>query len=85
MACEHCTDQDGLPCYPQYGLAPHLHGTGPGFAIGTYFKPQAVWPSNFEEDPDNPNHGTWWCEHCGDGKPVTPNAALRGGEAVPLD
>ena len=69
MACEFCTDPDGLPCFPQYGIAPHLYGTGPGFRIGTFFKPREFWPSNFQEDPENPNHGTYWCPECGDGKP----------------
>ena len=69
MSCEYCTDPDGLSCFPQYGLAPHLHGTGPGFPIGTFFKPREFWLSNFQEDPESPNHGTYWCPECGDGKP----------------
>ena len=74
MACEYCTDPDGKPCFPQYGLAPHLHGTGPGFPFGTFFKPRELWLSNFKEDPDSPNHGTYWCPECGDGKPESTEA-----------
>ena len=78
MACEYCTDPDGKPCFPQYGLAPHLHGTGPGFPFGTFFKPREFWPSNFQEDPESPNHGTYWCPECGDGKPIVdPKKAER--------
>lgn len=65
MACHYCTDPDGHPCFPVYGLAPHDHIP----PLGTRFKPREEWPDNFLEDPDCPNHGTWWCPECGDGKP----------------
>lgn len=73
MSCPQCSDLDGLPCLPQYGLAPH-----PEAADGqSAFQPRELWPENFQEDPQNPNHGTWWCAHCGDGKPDN-QVALQG-------
>lgn len=81
MSCEHCTDPDGLPCFPQYGLAPHKHkpiGTASGWMV-TVQSPREEWPENFMEDPDEPGTGIYWCPHCGDGKP---NAAeSEGGDA----
>lgn len=81
MSCDQCIDPDGEPCFPQYGLAPHLHGTGPEFGVGTHFKPKCFWPENFQEDPDIPNHGVWWCSHCGDGKPTCTSQTLAQHEA----
>ena len=83
MACEYCTDTDGMPCFPVYGLAPHLHGTGPGHSIGAHFKPHAFWPDNFQEDPDCPNHGVWWCPECGDGMPedIKASSCMASGKA----
>jgi len=65
MPCIHCSDPDGLPCFPQYGLAPHLHADD----FSPAFKPRELWPENFKEGMENPNHGTWWCSHCDDGNP----------------
>lgn len=71
MPCALCTDPDGEACYPQYGVAPHIcfHQI-PGATIGqSKLVPPEQWPPNFMPDPDNPGHGTYWCVHCGDGKP----------------
>lgn len=62
MSCEHCTDPDGIPCFPQYGHAPHVHTSK-----GMVFTGEAV--EGFTPDPDEPGMGTWWCPHCKEGKP----------------
>ena len=76
VSCERCTDPDGMPCLPHYGLAPHTHDSqqkDPGkFDIdewigSTRFYPKDEWPDNFVEDPDSPNHGTWYCSFCWEG------------------
>lgn len=64
--CPHCTDPDGEPCYPQYGVAPHR-----GNSFGTIFHYVDHWPESFVPDPDEPECGTWFCPHCWDGM-VTP-------------
>ncbi len=76
MACELCTDPDRVVLVPYYGLAPHTHelpaglGFGGSWVIGsTRFLSPDQFPPNFKPDPESPNHGTWWCEHCGEGKP----------------
>ncbi len=71
MTCIVCTDPDGEPCYPVYGLAPHEHIWSGVMITGTKPLPREQWPENFQEDPD-PNYsgmGTWWCPLCGQGKP----------------
>lgn len=76
MSCDHCTDPAGMPCYPEYGVAPHEHVNvdpdRPATWIGsTRYLPREQWPSNFRPDPDNPHEttGTYWCPVCGHGKP----------------
>ena len=73
MACEHCVDPDGVCCFPMYGVGPHKHvgvTTESGSWIGSTMElPKTDWPANYAEDPDCPGLGTWWCPHCGDGKP----------------
>jgi hypothetical protein len=64
MSCEFCTDEDGDPCFPIFGLAPHSHlETG-----GTVFDEPKEIPG-FSPSKDEPTTGIWWCEHCGSGKP----------------
>ena len=69
MACEFCTDPDGEPCYPQYGVAPHRHTGMDGTPLmgQTVVLPKSEWPSNFQER--EPGFGIWWCPDCGHGKP----------------
>lgn len=67
MSCKHCTDQDGAPCYPVYGVAPHRHDD----SGATVLLPRSEWPSNFSEDAGHAGLGTWWCPRCGDGKPAS--------------
>lgn len=71
MSCELCTDPNGVPCFPDYGPAPHTcFYKIPGAVIGqSVVLPREQWPDNFREDPDFPGMGTYWCPHCGDGKP----------------
>jgi hypothetical protein len=70
MSCEHCTDPDGLPCFPIYGAGPHTVYEVPGVGLGhSQPLPREQWPSNYREDPAAPGQGVWWCSHCGDGKP----------------
>jgi hypothetical protein len=71
MACEMCTDPDGNSCFPDYGPAPHTcFYKIPGAAIGqSVTLPRDQWPDNFQEDPEVPGCGTYWCSHCGEGKP----------------
>ncbi|WP_229510776.1 MULTISPECIES: hypothetical protein [unclassified Massilia] len=71
MSCEHCTDPDGQPCMPSYGVAPHeCFYKIPGAKIGeSRLLPREQWPDNFAEDPDSPGLGTYWCPVCGEGKP----------------
>lgn len=63
MSCEHCTDPDGEPCFPMYGLAPHRHGK-----TAIEFDTSPV--SGFTPDRESPTHGIWWCVHCGHGRPA---------------
>lgn len=67
MPCKFCTDPDGQPCYPQYGLAPHLSPSS--LRKVTEFLPRDSWPPNFVPDPESDNHGTWFCPMCGHGDP----------------
>lgn len=73
MSCERCTDPDGYPCFPVYGLAPHDHKYigDRKVALGyTTFRDKSEWPENFIPDPEAPNsHGTYFCPECGDGDP----------------
>lgn len=76
MSCDHCTDPDGQPCFPQYGVAPHIHvNTGikeelfGGWIHSTRYLPRSEWPTNFIPDPDDDRMGTYFCPKCGDGKP----------------
>jgi hypothetical protein len=86
MSCEHCTDPGGLPCFPSYGVAPHVcFYKIPGAVMGqSQVLPRDEWPDNFQEDADSPGMGTYWCPYCGDGKPDDSPAAavpasLEGG------
>lgn len=71
MSCEHCTDPDGAPCYPSYGVAPHTcFYKIPGATIGqSVLLPRDQWPDNFIEAEQDPGHGIYWCPNCGEGKP----------------
>ena len=59
-----CTDPDGAPCFPLYGLAPHVHKPD---RIEFDLTPVA----GFTPDSDDPTNGVHWCPHCGDGRPET--------------
>ena len=75
MPCAHCTDPDGEPCFPSYGVAPHVCHFKIGRPMGgSVFLPESDWPDNFKPDPDNPGCGTYWCPKCGHGKPETVKA-----------
>jgi hypothetical protein len=76
MSCEHCTDPDGMPCFPMYGVGPHKH-VGTSIIGSTVLLPAEQWPENYQEDPDCPGLGVWWCPYCGDGKPA--DATPKGG------
>lgn len=78
MTCEHCTDPDGQPCYPVYGVAPHRHDS----AGATVLLPRSEWPANFKQDASAHGLGTWWCPNCGDGKPAEPVTASEVREIV---
>lgn len=71
MTCEYCADQDGEALVPYYGVAPHIcFYKIPGAVIGeSQVLPKDQWPDNFKPDPENPACGTYWCTHCGEGKP----------------
>ena len=71
MACEYCTDTDGQPCFPIYGVGPHTcFYKITGATIGqSQPLPREQWPDNYQEDPDCPGCGVYWCPECGDGKP----------------
>jgi len=62
MSCERCTDPDGIPCMPIYGLGPHAHTSN-----GIVFT--GAMPPGYTPDPDEPNMGVYWCPKCGEGKP----------------
>ena len=63
---EHCTDPDGIPCFPMYGIGPHYH---PQVGVcTTIMLPQSA--PGFSPDPNEPGMGTWWCPYCEDGKPA---------------
>ncbi|MEH6434344.1 hypothetical protein [Massilia sp. DD77] len=80
MSCEYCTDPDGAPCVPYYGVGPHRHA-GDKIIGSTVLLPEAEWPTNYREDPDEPGCGVWWCGHCGEGKPddMEAGASHKGG------
>lgn len=65
MTCYLCTDPDGFACTPIYGPGPHRHDD----SMKTIPLPKDEWPSNYQEDPDAPGFGTYWCPVCGEGKP----------------
>lgn len=67
MSCELCTDPDGVPCFPMYGLGPHVHKPGPMRGSTVLIEQVA---DGFTPEPNDPGMGVWWCPHCGDGKPV---------------
>jgi len=64
MSCEYCTDPDGDPCFPMFGLAPHSHPE----EGGTVFDEPQETPG-FTPSKDEPTTGIWWCVHCEEGKP----------------
>lgn len=66
MSCEACTDPDGVPCFPIYGIGPHVHRTDGS----TQPTPKDQWPMAYREDPNCPGHGVYWCPVCGDGNPA---------------
>lgn len=66
MSCEHCTDEDGVGCFPVYGIGPHVHAAGP--IIGSTVLIEQV-ADGFTPEPNDPGMGVWWCPYCGDGRP----------------
>lgn len=77
MSCEHCTDLDGSPCMPSYGVAPHTcFYKIPGATIGqSVLLPREEWPENFVEDPECPGQGMWYCPSCKEGMPAAAQGA----------
>ena len=65
MSCEWCTDPDGEPCFPLYGIAPHTHD-----ATGKTVMTPEVEIAGFTPEPAEPGMGTHWCSNCGDGRPT---------------
>lgn len=57
MPCELCTDPDGAAGFPPYGRCSTPMG-------------ESQEADGFTPDPDAPGLGTWWCIHCGHGKPA---------------
>jgi len=57
--CDHCIDPDGLPCLPEYGLAPHKSFSENGKVISSEFTNEE--DPDFEPDPDDPKVGIWYC------------------------
>jgi len=72
LTCELCTDPDGKPCFPVYGIGPHAHAVAPnapsGLIMGSTVLLEQV-AVGFTPDPDAPGMGTWWCPNCGSGRP----------------
>lgn len=63
-----CKNQN-CDMYPYYGLAPHKHvgvlADRPETMIrSTVIKPKEAWPKNFEEDPESPGCGVYYCPDC---------------------
>ena len=59
--CKSCLD--GY-YWPQYGVAPHRHDLSGGSIFGsTRVLEKNQWPEHFEEDPEAPGCGTWYCEN----------------------
>lgn len=68
MSCEHCTDQDGVPCFPIYGPGPRRH-------IGVTTEPTSIFGSTVPCRPqiaiaepcihDCPNKRRHERMHCG--------------------
>lgn len=71
MTCQFCTDLDGNPCFPVYGVGPHVcFWKIPGAVMGeSQPLPKDQWPDGYAEDPACPGMGTYWCTACGEGKP----------------
>lgn len=67
MSCEFCTDPDGEPCFPQYGLGPHTHHLDERGIHTSLDENQLA--DGFTPDRDEPGMGVYWCPHCEDGKP----------------
>lgn len=44
MSCPACTDPDGEPCHPIYGLAPHVHAWDGLTITDTQMLPREEWP-----------------------------------------
>ena len=63
MACELCTDPDGMACFPLYGLGSHVHLP----EGGTVMLPNDPH-TGFTPNPDEPGMGWHWCPACGDGR-----------------
>lgn len=61
--CSECVEWG---CFPCYGVAPHKHVglTDDHSSIfgSTRIIPKNEWPDNFEEDPDAPGCGTYYCK-----------------------
>lgn len=68
MTCELCADEDGESCYPIFGVGPHSHRPGPIIGSTVLDEDQSERPG-FTPSLDEPGMGTWWCPHCGEGKP----------------
>jgi hypothetical protein len=49
MSCDYCTDPDGAPCFPLYGVGPHIHeGIDGNPLLGrTIPLPPDEWPDNY--------------------------------------
>lgn len=72
MTCPQCADTDGSSFMPSYGPAPHTcFWQIPGATLGESVPlPQEDWPPGFDPDPECPGLGTYWCVHCGEGRPA---------------
>lgn len=57
--CDHCIDPDGLPCLPEYGMAPHNSFNEKGEIIESEFTGED--DPDFEPDPEDPQGGVWFC------------------------
>lgn len=67
MSCKFCIDDNGDPCFPCYGLGPHTHEFDEN-GIHTILDEIQEVPG-FTPSIEDFGMGTYWCPHCGDGKP----------------
>lgn len=69
-SCDMCTDPDGVPCFPIYGLGPHEHRGKSTIGSTVILDDRQQEVAGFTPSTTEAGMGFWWCPHCGSGKPA---------------